>query len=121
MLYLFYETLYVYKPYSPNLFVCVNLFFLQVMCRLFVENLSEKEIQISVFYYWVLDICECCEELLQVKMREKVKECLKLNREKALLIECVWLLDHNLYKVGFYMPHVDKFSRKKCISRISHV
>lgn len=70
----------------------------EVMCRLFVENLSEKEIQISVFYYWVLDICECCEELLQVKMREKVKECLKLNREKALLIECVWLLDHNLYK-----------------------
>ncbi|XP_057313364.1 protein ELYS-like [Hydractinia symbiolongicarpus] len=70
----------------------------EVMCRLFVENLSEKEIQISVFYYWVLDICECCEELLQVKMREKVKECLKLNREKSLLIECVWLLDHNLYK-----------------------
>jgi len=52
-----------------------------------------------VFYYWMLDVCECYEELQRNKVSKKFKDCLKLNTDKSLLVESLWLLDHQLYKV----------------------
>ena len=73
------------------------------MCQLFVENCREDDQQIMLFYYWMLDVCECYEELQQSKVSKKFKDCLQLAPDKCLLIESLWLIDHRLYKVCFFI------------------
>ena len=69
------------------------------MCQMFVENYRDDGRQLMMLYYWMLDICECYQEMQTNKDSKKFKTCLQLTHDKALLVEALWLLDHKLYKV----------------------
>ena len=75
------------------------------MCQTFVENCCEDDQQMLMIYYWMLDICECYQEMQTKKISKKFKTCLNLGNDKALLVEALWLLDHKLYKVKEYTFH----------------
>ena len=70
------------------------------MCQIFVENCRDDEQQVMLFYYWMLDVCECYDELQKLKVSKKFKDCLQLPADKCLLVESLWLIDHRLYKVS---------------------
>ena len=80
----------------------MNIIFIQAMCQIFVENCREDNEQVVLFYYWVLDICECHEDLQEANVAKKFKDSLQLSQDKALLSECLWLLDHRLFKVTYH-------------------
>ena len=73
------------------------------MCQIFVENCREDDEQLVLFYYWMLDICECYEDLQEMNVAKKFKNCLQLSQDKSLLVESLWLLDHQLFKVCLYV------------------
>ncbi|XP_065668460.1 protein ELYS isoform X2 [Hydra vulgaris] len=72
-------------------------FSIEIMCSFFLQNLSEDESPLLLFYYWILDLCECVSELQTNKTSEKIKECLKLSQNSSILVQSFWLLDHKLY------------------------
>ena len=72
----------------------------QAMCQTFVENCREDEEQVLLFYYWILDICQCHEELQEQNVAVKCKDCLRMSPDKALLVESLWFLDHRFFKVS---------------------
>lgn len=72
------------------------------MCQIFVENWREDNEQVVLFYYWILDICESHEDLQEMDVSKKFKDALQLPQDKALLVECLWLLDHCLFKVKLF-------------------
>ena len=72
------------------------------MCSFFLQNLSEDELPLLLFYYWILDLCECTKELQVSKTSEKIRECFKLSQKSYLLVQSFWLLDHELYGVSLY-------------------
>ena len=76
------------------------------MCQIFVENCREDNEQVVLFYYWILDICECHEDLQETNVSKKLKDSLQLPQDKALIVECLWLLDHRLFKVFYLLDRI---------------